>query len=54
MLQQRQAGLYSVDERKALRRSYESPVVKELYKEWLGEPGSTVVSGGLAHDFTGS
>jgi iron only hydrogenase large subunit-like protein len=40
VLMKRQQGLYSVDERKALRRSYESPVVKALYQEWLGKPGS--------------
>ncbi|GAB4820393.1 hypothetical protein N2152v2_007439 [Parachlorella kessleri] len=40
VLLKRQQGLYSVDERKAIRRSYESPVVKTLYNEWLVKPGS--------------
>ena len=40
VLLKRQQGLYNVDERKAIRRSYESPVVKTLYSEWLGKPGS--------------
>lgn len=41
----RQQGLYGVDERKTLRRSYESPVVQTLYGEWLGHPGSHEVRG---------
>lgn len=45
ILKKRQQALYSVDERKALRRSYESPVVKRIYEEWLGKPGSH-----LAHE----
>lgn len=40
VLMKRQQGLYNVDERTILRRSYESPVVKALYEEWLGKPGS--------------
>lgn len=39
-LKQRQAGLYSADERAVTRRSHENPVVKAIYSRWLGEPGS--------------
>eukprot|EP00887_Chlorella_sp_A99_P003165 scaffold9.g3165.t1 len=42
ILKKRQTALYGVDERAVLRRSYESPVVKKLYEEWLGTPGSHV------------
>ncbi len=34
------AALYSEDEAMTLRKSHENPVVKELYEEYLGEPGS--------------
>ena len=30
--------LYSIDEKSTLRKSHENPVIKELYKEFLGEP----------------
>ena len=36
----RAAALYSEDEAMTLRKSHENPVVKELYAEYLGEPGS--------------
>lgn len=36
----RAQALYSEDERKVLRRSHESPVVKRLYEEFLVAPGS--------------
>jgi len=36
----RQAALYGVDERSTVRRSYENPVVKEIYARYLGEPCS--------------
>jgi hypothetical protein len=32
----RQAGLFGVDERCALRRSHENPIVQQLYRNWLG------------------
>ncbi|GAB4814116.1 hypothetical protein N2152v2_001162 [Parachlorella kessleri] len=40
VLHKRQQGIYSVEERLAIRRSYESPVMQALYNEWLGQPGS--------------
>ena len=30
--------LYSIDEKSTTRKSHENPVIKELYKEFLGEP----------------
>ena len=30
--------LYSIDEKSTIRKSHENPVIKELYKEFLGEP----------------
>ena len=36
----RAAALYAQDEAMARRKSHESPVVKELYETYLGEPGS--------------
>jgi iron only hydrogenase large subunit-like protein len=32
------AGIYSVDERSAIRKSHENPAVKKLYEEFLGHP----------------
>ena len=32
--------LYSADKEKKIRRSHENPVVKRIYDEWLGKPGS--------------
>ena len=32
--------LYALDQGNALRCSYENPDVKELYQNYLGEPGS--------------
>ena len=34
----RAKALYSIDAHKPLRKSHESPAVKQLYKEFLGEP----------------
>lgn len=36
---ERANAIYSADERAALRKSHESPVVKTLYSEYFGEPG---------------
>lgn len=36
----RMAGIYQVDAKSALRKSHENPAVKELYREFLGEPYS--------------
>ena len=32
--------LYSIDEKSTIRKSNESPVMQELYREYLGRPGS--------------
>ena len=36
----RASALYSQDEKMTLRKSHESPVVKQIYDEYLGEYGS--------------
>ncbi|MBQ1272559.1 MAG: iron hydrogenase small subunit, partial [Clostridia bacterium] len=35
----RAAALYNQDAASAVRKSHESPIVKELYANYLGEPG---------------
>lgn len=37
---ERAKALYSEDEKMALRKSHENPVLQEIYKTYLGEPGS--------------
>ena len=32
--------LYGIDEKSTIRKSHENPVMKKLYKEYLGKPGS--------------
>ena len=36
----RAEGLYHLDERCSVRKSYENSAIKELYSSYLGEPGS--------------
>ena len=38
----RQNALYDIDSDKSLRKSHENPAIKEIYKEFLGEPGSHI------------
>ena len=33
-------ALYTIDEKSTIRKSHENPVIKELYNEYFGEPGS--------------
>lgn len=40
ILKKRSEGLYELDESKKLRKSYENPYIKDLYDEYLKEPGS--------------
>jgi len=40
LLAKRASALYSVDERRAVRRSHENPALKVIYDTFLGEPGS--------------
>lgn len=40
ILKRRSNALYQLDESKKLRKSYENPYIKQLYDEYLGEPGS--------------
>ncbi|MCH5323909.1 MAG: iron hydrogenase small subunit [Eubacterium sp.] len=39
---ERAKALYSLDNARALRKSHESPEIKEVYENFLGEPGSHV------------
>ncbi|HPG41686.1 MAG TPA: NADH-dependent [FeFe] hydrogenase, group A6 [bacterium] len=36
----RASAIYSIDERKTIRKSHDNPYIQRLYKEYLGEPGS--------------
>ncbi|MFR5313986.1 MAG: NADH-dependent [FeFe] hydrogenase, group A6 [Clostridia bacterium] len=36
----RAQALYSIDEKSVIRKSHENPVMKKIYKEFLGKPGS--------------
>lgn len=36
----RSDALYSIDERSTIRKSHENPIVKKIYKDYLGTPGS--------------
>ena len=38
-------ALYSIDEKSTIRKSHENPIIKKIYKEYLGNPGSK-----LAHE----
>jgi len=38
LIKTRAKALYAIDAQKTLRRSHESPVIQELYREFLGEP----------------
>ncbi len=40
ILQLRADALYSIDEHKQIRKSHENPYIGQLYKEYLGQPGS--------------
>ena len=33
-------ALYTIDEKSIIRKSHENPVIKQIYKEFLKEPGS--------------
>ena len=35
----RAAAMYSIDERSTIRKSHENPILKEIYKEYIGKPG---------------
>jgi iron only hydrogenase large subunit-like protein len=35
----RAEALYTIDEKKAIRKSHENPYIQKLYEEYLGEPG---------------
>lgn len=39
-LERRMHGIYNIDSSKKLRRSHENPMIKQLYDEFLDEPGS--------------
>jgi len=35
----RAESMYSIDERSSIRKSHENPILKEIYKEYVGKPG---------------
>lgn len=35
----RAEAMYSIDEKSTIRKSHENPVMQEIYKEYIGEPG---------------
>ena len=35
-------ALYTIDEKSTIRKSHENPVIKKIYKEFLGKPGSEI------------
>jgi NADP-reducing hydrogenase subunit HndD len=35
-------SLYSIDEKSTIRKSHENPILKQIYAEYLGEPGSHI------------
>lgn len=35
----RAQAMYSIDERSTIRKSHENPVLKEIYKDYIGKPG---------------
>jgi NADH-quinone oxidoreductase subunit G len=39
-IEQRIQGLYALDEQYAIRKSHKNPAIQQLYREFLGEPGS--------------
>lgn len=45
ILRKRQEAIYAEDRNKVLRKSHENPMIKKIYKEYLGEP-----YGETAHD----
>lgn len=38
----RSDAIYSIDEKSAIRKSHESPVMKKIYDEYLEKPGSEI------------
>ena len=36
----RAEAMYSIDERSTIRKSHENPILKEIYKEYIGKPGN--------------
>ena len=45
VLLKRQRALYEIDKNKKIRKSHENPMIKEIYKNYLGRP-----YGERAHD----
>ena len=42
LLRKRAAALYSIDQGKKLRKSYDNPAIGEVYDQFLVEPGSEI------------
>lgn len=47
----RAQALYSIDEKSVIRKSHENPVMKKIYKEFLGKPGSELAEELLHTDY---
>lgn len=52
LIKKRQNALYNIDLGKSLRKSHENPAIKELYKEYLEKPGSTIAHGLLHTNYS--
>ncbi len=39
IVRKRAEGLYNIDAKKTLRKSHENPILKKVYKEYMGTPG---------------
>ena len=48
----RAEAMYSIDERSTIRKSHENPVLKQIYKEYIGEPGGHKAHGLLHTHYT--
>ena len=35
----RAAAMYSIDERSTIRKSQDNPILKAIYKDYIGQPG---------------
>jgi iron only hydrogenase large subunit-like protein len=39
IINKRRAALYAIDDKKKIRTAHDNPIVKKVYKEFLGKPG---------------
>ncbi len=45
-------ALYSIDEKSTIRKSHENPILKKIYKDYLGKPGSELAEKLLHTSYT--